>query len=244
MNITLDRASMVPLYYQLKEQIYEQIKSGELKSGDLLPSESELCETYKLSRGTVRQAINMLAEKGYVVRERGKGTCVRRPSLNHDLLGDYSFGLGIKRQGLTLKTQTLLVEVIPGKKSVTDRLQLDKKANVIHLIRIRWADDEPWIYEETYLEADSYPGLEDYDFDKDLLTDILVEKYHVNLTQVSAYVEPTIINAKYAELLQIKEGLPALVMDRVIFQEGNLPAFYSHALIRGDRCRYYFNVTR
>lgn len=112
MDIILDRKSVVPLYYQLKEQLYDKIKSGELPSGSLLPSETELCDTYGLSRGTVRQAINMLAEKGYVTRERGKGTCVRRPTLNHDLLGDYSFGLGIRKLGLKLKNIPLVVEVV------------------------------------------------------------------------------------------------------------------------------------
>ena len=73
----------------------------------------------------------MLAEKGYVIKERGKGTCVRRPSLNHDLLGDYSFGMGILKQGLTLKTQTLQKEIIPGKKSISDRLEIDRKARVL-----------------------------------------------------------------------------------------------------------------
>lgn len=244
LDITLDRQSMVPLYYQLKEQIYHLIQTGVLKSGDLLPSESELCDTFGLSRGTVRQAINMLAEKGYVTKERGKGTCVRRPSLNHDLLGDYSFGMGIRKQGLTLKTQTLLKEVIPGKRSITDRLEIDKKSEVIHLIRIRWADEEPWIYEENYLEAAAFPGLEQRNFDTELLTEILVQDYNINLTRVSAFVEPTIINEKYAKLLDLDAGLPALVMDRVIYQHDNKPAIYSHALIRGDRCRYYFSVTR
>ena len=48
------------------------------------------------------------------------------------------------------------------------------------------------------------------------------------------------ITEKYAKLLQLKKDLPALVMDRVIYQQNNKPAFYSHALIRGDRCRYYY----
>lgn len=244
LNVVLDRQSMVPLYYQLKEQILKQIQSGVLKSGDLLPSETEMCQTYGVSRGTVRQAVNMLAEKGYVVKERGKGTCIRRPSLNHDLLGDYSFGMGILKQGLTLKTQTLLKEIIPGKKSISDRLEIDKKAEVLHLIRIRWANEEPWIYEETYLEAAAFPGLEGRDFGKELLTKILVQDYNIQLDRVFAFVEPTMITEKYARLLQLQQDLPALVMDRVIYQQNNKPAFYSHALIRGDRCRYYFNVTR
>ena len=244
LNVVLDRQSMVPLYYQLKEQILKQIQSGVLKSGDLLPSETEMCQTYGVSRGTVRQAVNMLAEKGYVVKERGKGTCIRRPSLNHDLLGDYSFGMGILKQGLTLKTQTLLKEIIPGKKSISDRLEIDKKAEVLHLIRIRWANEEPWIYEETYLEAAAFPGLEGRDFDKELLTKILVQDYNIQLDRVFAFVEPTMITEKYARLLQLQQDLPALVMDRVIYQQNNKPAFYSHALIRGDRCRYYFNVPR
>ena len=244
LNVVLDRQSMVPLYYQLKEQILKQIQSGVLKSGDLLPSETEMCQTYGVSRGTVRQAVNMLAEKGYVVKERGKGSCIRRPSLNHDLLGDYSFEMGILKQGLTLKTQTLLKEIIPGKKSISDRLEIDKKAEVLHLIRIRWANEEPWIYEGTYLEAAAFPGLEGRDFDKELLTKILVQDYNIQLDRVFAFVEPTMITEKYARLLQLQQDLPALVMDRVIYQQNNKPAFYSHALIRGDRCRYYFNVTR
>lgn len=244
LDIILDRKSVVPLYYQLKEQLYDKIKSGELPSGSLLPSETELCDTYGLSRGTVRQAINMLAEKGYVIRERGKGTCVRRPTLNHDLLGDYSFGLGIRKLGLKLKNIPLVVEVVPGKRRIADRLEIPQKADILHIARIRGAGDEPWIYEETYLESAAFPGLEESDFANELLSEILVERYHASMGRIAAYVEPTLINEKYAKLLNLEEKQAALVMDRVIFGENNKPLFYSYAVIRGDRCRYYFNVTR
>lgn len=240
----LDKYSKVPLYHQLNEMILENIKNGNLKPGDYLPPEEEFCNKLELSRGTVRQAINNLVEKGYVKRERGKGTLIQSPTLNHDLIGDYSFGKGIEKLGLKLSSKILFIGIMNGKKSVIDRLKLEKKEKVIRVSRIRCANEEPWIYEESYLPAKQFPELEKMDLEKDLLIDILAKKYHTFLSRIDAFVEPTLVDEKHSQLLNIKIGSPALVMDRVLFDEEGRPAIYSHAFVRGDRCRYYFNVTR
>lgn len=71
-NLSLE--SEIPLYAQLTGIIQRTITSGALKIGDLLPSETELCREFDISRNTVRQAIGALEEEGFVVRKRGKGT--------------------------------------------------------------------------------------------------------------------------------------------------------------------------
>ena len=70
----LDRHTPVPLYYQLKQMILAQIKDGTLQTGDMLPTELELCQRYGVSRQTIRQALGELVFEGYLHRHKGRGT--------------------------------------------------------------------------------------------------------------------------------------------------------------------------
>lgn len=72
----LDKNSNLPLYMQLKKTIIDKIKAGELKRGNPLPTEQELCSTYGISRFPIRQAMDELVKEGYLTRTRGRGTFV------------------------------------------------------------------------------------------------------------------------------------------------------------------------
>lgn len=72
----IDRNSPVPIYYQLKQHFKDQMEGGELKPGDRLPTEMELCEQYDISRAPVRQAMTELAREGLIYRRPGQGTFV------------------------------------------------------------------------------------------------------------------------------------------------------------------------
>src|SRR6478752_7847732 len=65
-----------PLYQQIKALITQSLQSGEWKPGELIPSEVELANRFKVSQGTVRKAIDELAAENLVVRRQGKGTFV------------------------------------------------------------------------------------------------------------------------------------------------------------------------
>ena len=80
-DLTIDRSSHVPYYLQLKGALVEGIESGDWKSGDLIPSEAELGQTFGVSRTVVRQALNELSFEGLVVRQKGKGTFVAQPKI-------------------------------------------------------------------------------------------------------------------------------------------------------------------
>ncbi|AEI40056.1 GntR family transcriptional regulator [Paenibacillus mucilaginosus] len=66
----------LPKYMQLKGQLLERIKEGQMQPGDQLPTEFELSDSYKMSRQTVRQAIGELVQEGWLYRVQGKGTFV------------------------------------------------------------------------------------------------------------------------------------------------------------------------
>ena len=78
-NCRINRQSFVPFYQQIKNYLLDRIRLGQLSNGDLIPSETQLSGALSVSRGTVRQALYELRVEGYVVREKGRGTFVKRP---------------------------------------------------------------------------------------------------------------------------------------------------------------------
>jgi GntR family transcriptional regulator len=66
----------VPKYVQLADLLAGQIERGELRPGQPLPSELHLQQTYDISRGTVRQAMRLLRERGLVTTVQARGTFV------------------------------------------------------------------------------------------------------------------------------------------------------------------------
>lgn len=66
----------LPLYKQIKNGIIQKISSGDLRAGDLVPSESELMSAYKVSQITARNALSSLVDDGIIYRVQGKGSFV------------------------------------------------------------------------------------------------------------------------------------------------------------------------
>ena len=79
----LNPRSLLPLYHQLFELLHHEITAGKWKPGDLIPPEAELVRRYGVSRITVRKVLDLLVREGLIVRERGRGTHVAHPRLEH-----------------------------------------------------------------------------------------------------------------------------------------------------------------
>lgn len=75
--MTVDHLDPTPLYEQLAAVLRHMIQSGEIQPPDLLPSESQLQQTYAVSRGTIRRALDILKAEGLVVTIAGRGTFVK-----------------------------------------------------------------------------------------------------------------------------------------------------------------------
>ena len=73
LNIILFNGSGVPIYSQIKEQVKEQILSGELVEGEMLPSLRQLAKDLKISVLTTTRAYNELEEEGFIQSQQGKG---------------------------------------------------------------------------------------------------------------------------------------------------------------------------
>src|SRR5258706_6198424 len=96
---TLERSNPLPLYYQLKEVLKQQIRAGHLAPHTPIPSEPELVTRYKVSRATVRQALSELVHEGLLYRQHGKGTFVCEPRVQQAVSAITSLSQDLRRRG-------------------------------------------------------------------------------------------------------------------------------------------------
>ena len=109
----IDKQSRLPLYFQLEELIKKAISTGELKPGDMIPTEWEIIDYFKLSRTTVRQALSDLVNENLLYRKKGIGTFVSKPKIDLQYMGNMvSYNEQITSMGLTPSTKVLKFEVI------------------------------------------------------------------------------------------------------------------------------------
>ena len=140
--VKLDRNNRQPLYEQLKDILLSDILRR--KSGEMLPTEKELCERYKVSRQTVRQTLKDLSAEGYLIRTPGRGTVVSHPKIARDnswALENYN--LEMRQHGIEPETKILSLRVISGSAFLSDRLGLARQEPLIFLRRLRFANSCP-----------------------------------------------------------------------------------------------------
>ena len=94
-------------YLCLANSLIEQITEGVYPKGCLLPSEREICEKYNISRTTARQALNILAQEGYITSIQGKGTVVTHPQIQQELGTIYSFDEDMRQLGKNPETHIM-----------------------------------------------------------------------------------------------------------------------------------------
>src|SRR5947209_16975915 len=148
---TLERSNPLPLYYQLKEVLRQQIRAGHLAPHTAIPSEPELVARYHVSRATVRQALTELVHEGLLYRQHGKGTFVCEPRIQQTLSELASLTEELRRRGKKPGGLLLVSELARGSDHVRTQLQLADAEQVLRLARPRTADSAPCAYEIDYL---------------------------------------------------------------------------------------------
>jgi GntR family transcriptional regulator len=152
----LDKNGFIPLYYQIKRALMERIHSGELKEGDALSYEEELARVYRVSRMTARQALYGLKTGGYAFSQRGRGTFVKRPKMEKNIMHLLGFTEDMKQRGMVPSSRVLEQTVIKATEHLAKNLKVSPGDSVIRLRRLRLADDIPMAIEDQGFLSSSF----------------------------------------------------------------------------------------
>lgn len=239
----IDKTTPIPLYFQLKKIILQEIKNGTYPVGGLIPTEKELSDTFQISRTTVRQAITELVQEGWLYRIKSKGTYVSQPKISQDFIKKLeSFNDQIIRAGMTPSTEILKLEVIKSSGKVISSLNLKDTASVIYLHRKRLADNEPIVTIETYLPYDACSFILSRDLENERLYSILEEHKETCIFRVRRIVEAVEANASDKKHLDIPIGKPVQHFTSIGYNAYGKPIEYSLARYRGDRNSFEITV--
>ncbi|TWF84206.1 GntR family transcriptional regulator [Streptomyces capillispiralis] len=239
LELSVDRGSPVPLYFQLSQQLESAIEHGVLTPGTLLGNEIELAARLGLSRPTVRQAIQSLVDKGLLVRRRGVGTQVvhsrvKRPLELSSLYDD------LETAGQRPSTKVLVNTLVAASAEVAAALGVAEDSEVHQLERLRCTHGEPMAYLCNYLP----PGLLDLDTGQLEATGLyrLMRAAGITLHSARQTIGARAATAAEAERLGERSGAPLLTMERVTFDDtGRAVEFGTHTY-RPSRYSFEFQL--
>lgn len=224
----IDRSSAIPLYYQLYTYMEGLIQEGRLKEGDKLPPEEELVSILGISRPTVRQAYKEMANKGYVQRQRSKGTIVTKPKVFSKFLTELTtFRDELGAEGI-VDTKVFAFEVVSDHEAA--KVLHTKKQ--IHLVRLRYSNQIPVVYLETYLPYDSCKEVLLHDMEKDSLYETLDVIGHT-VKSVKRHLKAAKPSEDAAGYLGIQETDPIMFSRTIGYDVHENPVEYSIASYNG-----------
>jgi len=234
-SLSLDRQSVVPLYYQIQQHLHEQIRAGRFKPGKPLPSEEVISKRLRVSRMTARQALKSLCSLGVAYSRRGKGTFVSEIKLEKNFRQVLSFSEEMQARGSRPHSKLISSEVVLAGEEAAEALQLPSEEKVIRIRRVRVADTLPMGVETTCLPLRLCPDLLDKFDPRTSLYRTLAEIYGIHLVQADEVVEAGLANAEEARLLRIRKASPVFLFTRTSYVEGGKAVEYVKSTFRGDR---------
>lgn len=236
--ITIDRASPIPLYFQVARRIEELIESGELEPGTWLENEIALADQLGLSRPTMRQAIQCLVDKGLMLRKRGVGTQVVHTRVRRkvELTSLYDDLAGSERKP---RTEVLSFGTVPASDAVATALQVPLGSDVIEIRRLRYADDEPLAVMCNHLPP-TFTGITPEILATRGLYQILRDS-GVQMRVADQTIGARKATAAEARLLNEPRAAPLLTMVRTAYDHSGHPVEYGSHVYRASL--YSFELT-
>ena len=239
-SIVLDRDSPVPLYFQLAQQIENEIHVGGLRTGDRLENEVKIAEDLGLSRPTVRAAFSYLVDKGLVQRRRGQGTTVTREKVSRNVKLTSLFD-DLAMAGKKPTTRVLHNEVIRPSDLVKEVLGIPDGQLVIYLERLRFGDGEPIALLHNYIPTSlvtlSSEMLEEHGF-SELLKAAGIYPDHA--TQRISATNSTAVEARFFDE---PKGTALLTMERTTYDERGRAIEFAQHVYRASRYALISTVT-
>lgn len=204
-----------PHYRQIEQALRERIST--LRPGERLPSDAELCAEFGVSRMTARNAMQRLAEDGLIDRQPGRGSFVAEPPGHRRANRLMTFTQEMLRRGRVPSSRMLTRVIRPSTTAEAASLGIPSRQPIVHLRRLRCADDEPIAIESAVLIGDCADAVMTADLVRGSLHETLARAGYV-LRRGTGTIAAAAATAEEARLLGIRTGDPLLVERRVILE--------------------------
>jgi GntR family transcriptional regulator len=232
----------IPLYVQLEQIIKSQIMTGELLSGEQIPTEKELAETYRVSSITVRQAVLDLVKEGLLIRKQGKGTFVMQGLTNVknimtlSVRGDTN---AVLPEGLlSQKVKVLDIARTNSPTRVAKALGIREGEEVFRIRRTRSDGNVLLSYVKNFLPVPVGEKITKEDLLTHPMLHVLRNKLGLPLRTGVQYIMAVIADYEIASALAVRISSPVLYLETIISAEGDHPVNFVQTFYRSDQFKY------
>lgn len=232
MGMRIDRGGPLSLYEQVKLAVQEQIESGKLQPGDLLPPDREICELYGVSRITVTRALGELARLGVVERLQGKRSVVAAPKVRRSL--DELIGLTelLRRQGLSTHSHLLSREGVPASK--LPRGQEFLAGRFVRIRRLRFVGERRAVIATSFLPERLAAKLEGFDLENESFYAMFERVLKLRIARREQTLVPVVADAEIACLLGVARNTAHFCVRGFAYAEGDELIELTESIFHGE----------
>ena len=225
-NETDERDGEGPRYRRLVKIIRDQIEAGGYADNVALPSERDLAVQHAVSRETVRKALRLLEEAGDIYIDHGRGTFPAPSSVRRMRRFLGSFSDDTRRRGDQPGQTVLELEMVPASFAIAGALNIDPGRPLTHLKRLRLVNGKPIGVQDAYIDIRGASFTRKEMEEAGSLYALLIERFGMVPAEALESVTVCLANAEDALLLNVAEGSPLLLMERITISDRHVPIEY------------------
>ncbi|MCG9630615.1 MULTISPECIES: GntR family transcriptional regulator [Vibrio] len=239
MTELFEQKNLQPLYIQVAGELKREIDKGTYPAGSKLPSENQLVDLLKVSRVTVRKALQQLNDGGYIFSEKGKGSFVKSNKLRHDFLS--MSGLAQEAAGAGLEATNIVdaFEVQPADELVAKKLNIIVGEPVNFARRLRLVNDQVVSFEEFYIPRVLLPNLTKDDLKGSKFE--YLSRHGIEMVKTQQKLLPALPDVTVQQFLDVGELDPILINQSQNFYEEQ--KIYEYSTVYYKSSLYDFEIT-
>ncbi len=240
---SIDRSASLPLWLQLKISLSEKISSGVYPPDGQIPSESQLCKVYGLSRTVVREALAQLVLERKIYKVHGKGAFVSREKYSDSFVSS-NIGLSGEMIGKGRSVTTHVLEQTAASPTGRERelLEMRDDSRVYRILRTQSVDGVTRALTRTSLNLSLVPEIDRVNLENQSLYDVLRRRYGLTPTRSRRWIEAVMPSPHDAALLGIDRAMPVLGIESIAQNAEGHAIEYYYSLYRSDLSRVLVEV--
>ena len=202
------------VYTRIADDLRAQIASGEIRPGDDIPTESELAERWRTSRGPIRNALRTLRVEGLIETHRGRPARVASKKENQRVDASVPFTQWAHDLGVAPGALTQSLSLRKAGRELASALGVDADDMIVSVVRLRLLEGRPAMLERLNYREDVGRMLLDIDPDAISITEYLTSRGHP-IVSVQHEIDAVAADPQDAALLRVPQGSPILRLSRI-----------------------------
>lgn len=238
----IERGKGIALWRQIREDLKQDILSGEIQPGEMLPTEQALAKHFQVNRHTVRRAIASLSEDGLVTARQGHGTYVPEAVIDYAVKKRTRFSEAVSAQSRVPTAILASADIFPSTPKIAKALGIRRSVKVVRIRTVGQADGRPLSLADHHFVYSRFPGMEEAFRETGSISAALKTFGVTDYARQSTRVTARLVGREEAELLQQPQTRPVLMTESINITPDGAPLEYGRTLFAGDRVQMVFET--